>query len=312
VTTGILQCDEQAPDSALGAPRFGLSCALVTPFRDDGDVDVARLVDHARSRLASGCASVTLFGTTGEGASIDATTRIRVLEAFKISGIDMAARVVTCICASAAGDARAQQRAAAHAGSRTLLIAPPSYFKGVGDAGLQAWFAAVLGGAAADGQRALLYHIPSVTAVPLSADLIARLRDAFPATIAGVKDSSGDWPYGRSLLERVPDLQILIGDERRLAQAVRLGASGAISGLANVVPKRLRPLADAGVDDPGVAELVDLVLRFPVTPAVKELVALTTGEGAWRRVAPPLAPLSPAQRADIADAFDGIVGARGT
>jgi 4-hydroxy-tetrahydrodipicolinate synthase len=312
VTAGILQRDEQARGGTLRPPRFGLSCALVTPFRDDGDVDVARLVDHARSRLAVGCASVTLFGTTGEGASIEATARDRVLEAFKASGIDVATRVVTCVCASAAGDARAQQRAAARAGSRTLLIAPPSYFKGVGDAGLQAWFAAVLGGAAAEGQRALLYHIPSVTAVPLSADLIARLRDAFPATVVGVKDSSGDWPYGRSLLERFPDLQILIGDERRLAQAVRLGASGAISGLANVVPERLRPLVDTGIDDPAIAALVDLVLRFPVTPAVKELVAMTTGEGAWRRVAPPLAPLSPAQRSDIADAFDGIVDPCGT
>ncbi len=286
--------------------RFGLSCALVTPVADDGRVDLPRLVAHARERLTLGCSSVTAFGTTGEGASIDAASRDAMLAALRDGGLDMERNVVACICATAAADAIVQLQRAVHYGVRTLLLPPPYYFKGVGDAGLHAWFTPVLAAARAAGQRVILYHIPSVTAVPLSADLIARLRDAFPETVRGVKDSSGDWNYGQALLQRFPDLAILIGDERRLAQAVRMGAGGAISGLANVVPELLLPLANRGQDDARISSLVDVVLRYPVTPAVKELVARTTGEAAWRRTLPPLSPLAAAQAAELATEFDGL------
>jgi 4-hydroxy-tetrahydrodipicolinate synthase len=50
--------------------RFGLSCAISTPFTAAGDIDVCRLVDHATDRIARGCDSITPFGTTGEGASV--------------------------------------------------------------------------------------------------------------------------------------------------------------------------------------------------------------------------------------------------
>ena len=50
--------------------RFGLSCALATPFDAGGAVDHARLVSHVRRCLAAGCGSVTVFGTTGEGSSL--------------------------------------------------------------------------------------------------------------------------------------------------------------------------------------------------------------------------------------------------
>ena len=53
--------------------RFGLSAALTTPFDGAGRIDIAKMVAHARDCLAKGCDSVTLFGTTGEGASLSRT-----------------------------------------------------------------------------------------------------------------------------------------------------------------------------------------------------------------------------------------------
>ena len=63
--------------------RFGLSCALATPFTTDGEVNTELLAAHAKSRLAAGCSSVTLFGTTGEGASLGEPARERTLAALK-------------------------------------------------------------------------------------------------------------------------------------------------------------------------------------------------------------------------------------
>ena len=129
----------------------------------------------------------------GRGASLGAASRERMLAALRTAGIDLGREVVVGVAASSVEDALAQARQAATFSCRTLLLPPPFYFKGATDEGLLRWFAPVLERIAADGQRAILYHIPSVTEVPLSLALIGRLKKRFPATVQGVKDSSGEW-----------------------------------------------------------------------------------------------------------------------
>ena len=70
------------------------------------------------------------------------------------------------------------------------------------------------------------------------------------------------------------DLHILIGDERLLARAMTLGASGAISGMLKVIPDLMQKLLD-GIEEPRVNAMVDVVLGYPVTAAVKALVGLS-------------------------------------
>jgi 4-hydroxy-tetrahydrodipicolinate synthase len=132
------------------------------------------------------------------------------------------------------------------------------------------------------------------------------LRAGFPGIVTGVKDSSGDWPYTERLLEAHRDLAILIGDERDLARGVRLGGQGAISGVANFLPQEVRALAVEGRDDRRVPDLVAELLNHPVTPAVKALVAHTTGEEVWLGVRPPLEPVPAADRQRIGAAFDAL------
>ncbi|HEV2677487.1 MAG TPA: dihydrodipicolinate synthase family protein [Aliidongia sp.] len=283
--------------------RFGLSAALATPISADGDIDLSRVVAQARWCLAEGCSSVTLFGTTGEGSSIGETDRAGLLAALAGAGIT-GDRIVGAVAAASVADAVAQARQALAIGCKALLVPPPFYFKGVSDDGLFAWFAQVferLGGAARD---VLLYNIPSVTALPLSVDLVGRLRDAFPEVVVGVKDSSGDWSYTQRLLDSHRDLAILIGDERYLAEGVRRGGEGAISGLANICPGLLLPLANEGRDDPRISALVDDVLAHPVIPAVKALIAHRTGDEGWRAVRPPLMPLGIGDAERLAARYD--------
>jgi 4-hydroxy-tetrahydrodipicolinate synthase len=288
------------------AARFGLSVALATPFRPDGKIDYPGIAAHARWCLENGCRSITAFGTTGEGASIGPAGREQVLGALAAAGID-ARLVVGGICASSVPHAVAQARSALDLSCKALLLHPPFYFKGVCDDGPFAWFATVfegLGGAARD---VLLYNIPSVTQVAIPVELIGRLRTAFPQIVLGVKDSSGDEPYTRQLLATHGDLTILIGDERFLAEAVRGGGRGAISGLANVCPEALRPLAETGKDDPRIVRLIEALLDYPVIPAVKALIAHRTGDHAWLAVRPPLVPLGEADVSAIGDAYDRIM-----
>jgi 4-hydroxy-tetrahydrodipicolinate synthase len=291
---------------ALRRDRFGLSVALATPFAEDRSIDLSRLVAQARRSLADGCRSITLFGTTGEGASLGHNERQRALGAVLGAGIDPRTQVIVGIVATSVEDAIAQGRAGLLAGCPSFLMAPPFYFKGVGDEGLFDWFAAVLSGLGPKAGNVILCHIPQVTNVALSVATIERLRRAFPDQVKGVKDSSGDWQNAQALLERHGDLHIVIGDERLLARALTQGASGAISGLANVAADLMQPLL-AGIEEPHVNAMVEQVLAWPVTAAIKFLIGVRCGEPvAWSRMRAPLASLGEADGRKLAAAIDFI------
>jgi 4-hydroxy-tetrahydrodipicolinate synthase len=285
--------------------RFGLSAAMATPFHASGAIDFARLVNHARWCIENGCASVTAFGTTGEGASIGLSGREQILGALAGGGIDPK-HVVYCVAATSLHEALNQASMAYDFGVRALLLPPPYYFKGVSDEGLFNWFSQFLTKLRGTARDVIVYNIPSVTQVALSVQLIGRINDAFPSVVMGVKDSSGDWDYTQRLLAAHKDLAILIGDERYLAEGVALGGQGAISGLANVCPEALLPMIGDARPDHRVNRLVDEVLRFPVTPAVKALVAHRTRIDDWLHVRAPLVAIRPGAAAALSAAYDKL------
>jgi 4-hydroxy-tetrahydrodipicolinate synthase len=290
--------------------RFGLSAAMTLPVMADGAVDLKRLADHARWCLASGCGSVAAFGTTGEGASLGLSAREQIVGALIGAGIDARRSIVGGVSASSVHEAIVQTRLLMDANCRAVLMAPPFYFKGVTDEGLYAWYARVFEKLGSQARDVILYNIPSVTAVPLSVELIGRLRAGFPEVVSGVKDSSGDFAYTKSLLAAHGDLAILIGDERHLSEGIRLGAQGSISGLANLCPADLDAMIANGRDDPRIPLMVEEVLKHPVTPAVKALVAHRTGDATWLNVRPPLVALDQAAAAKLGAAFDTIFAAK--
>ncbi|MBZ9657172.1 dihydrodipicolinate synthase family protein [Phyllobacterium lublinensis] len=289
----------------MSRDRFGLSAALTTPFDAEMGVDVPKAISHARHCLNSGCSSVTLFGTTGEGSSIGDNEREAVLKGFLDAGIEPQ-QIVVGVMANSYLEAAAQASAALEVGCRAVLLAPPSYFKNVSDGGLFAWFSAVFAQIGASARDIIVYNIPSVTAVEISVELVSRLREAFPWVVSGVKDSSGNWAYTERLLAEHKDLAILIGDERDLAAGVRRGGQGAISGMANLYANRLLPMINEGRDDPAMVEAVRELLKFPVVPAVKALVAHHTGDEGWRRTRAPLQALPDSDFSRVTSIFDRL------
>jgi 4-hydroxy-tetrahydrodipicolinate synthase len=286
--------------------RFGLSCALATPFNNDFTIDHGRLADHALWCLGAGCSSVTLFGTTSEGASVSLAERDEVLGTLLLAGIEPGRQLVGGVSTTSFGDAAEQIRILSDAGCQRILLAPPFYFKGVSEAGLYDWFAQLLEKVAHRSLGFILYHIPSLTQVPLTVDLISRLRAAYSDLIIGVKDSGGDPAFTEALLTSHSDLMILIGDERHLAAGVRLGAKGAISGLANICPAELLPLVESGLNDSRITELVNEVLKYPVTSSVKALIARRKNDGLWLNVRPPLTRICDQAARQLISTYDGI------
>lgn len=292
--------------------RFGLSCAISTPFDGSGNVDVPRLVAHATDRLARGCDSITLFGTTGEGASIGIGSRAKVFEAFVNAGIKPRTQLLSTVVASSIEEAAAQASMALDVGVRGMLLTPPFYFRGVSDDAIYGWFGQFFDRLKGEARDMFVYHLPSVTGMPLSIELIGRLKNAFPGIVVGVKDSSATWSNTEALLKAHADLMILVGDERDLAKAVRMGGSGSICGVSNVAPEILVGAAKHGIEDARIRPVVEAIIAHPILPGIKALIAHQKKDPAWVRMRPPMVDLDASTTAKLIAAFDRAMATAAT
>jgi 4-hydroxy-tetrahydrodipicolinate synthase len=272
--------------------RIGLNCALSTPFGTSGEIDLLRMTEHAKWVIANGCHGLTVFGTTGEGASIGIPARYQVLAAMACAGLDMRRQVIAGVSAASVSDCVAQAQAGYDMDCRGLLFAPPFYFSEARDEGLFRFFASAFEKLGGNLRDVILYHIPGMTRNGISIELTQKLMKEFPGVIIGVKDSNGQWPATERRLKELSELQILVGDERQLANAVRHGGSGTICGLANIAPDLLRPLANQGKDDARVGHMVEAILSYSFMSAVKAMIGERLGDKQWSVMSPPLVSLS--------------------
>lgn len=274
--------------TGLQHPFTRLAAALPTPVDESGNIIISLLIEHADTMLQAGCDGVVPFGSTGEGASFPSITRRHMVEAMVQGGLDPE-RLIACVYGSSAQEAADEIAFYNQIGCRGILLVPPFYFPYPSDQGMFDWHSKVIELAGKAMLPALVYNIPALTQVKLSVPLVTRLREAFPDIIAGVKDSAGDWSHTSSLLQAHSDLTILVGHEGQLADAVKRGASGCISGMINVAPNLVSQLA-IGEHRSEIDQLLKWVLDGPVIPNIKALLADKTNEPRWRNTVSPLLP----------------------
>jgi 4-hydroxy-tetrahydrodipicolinate synthase len=177
---------------------------------------------------------------------------------------------------------------------------PPFYYKNVTDDGLFASYAEVIERVGDARLRIYLYHIPPVSQVPISLALIERLLARYPQTVAGIKDSSGDFGNTRAMLDRfaAQGFAVFAGNETFLLATLRGGGAGCISAIANVNPAAIAGLArdwqrpDADARQADVDRVRKALAPFPMIPALKYALARRTGNADWNAVRPPLRPLA--------------------
>jgi 4-hydroxy-tetrahydrodipicolinate synthase len=273
----------------------GIWTALVTPVDATGVIDIARLAAHARWLLGQGCQGVLLFGTTGETAAFSVAERQAALEALLATGFPVdRLRVGVGCCARS--DTVALTRHALAQGCHELLALPPFFFKSLPDEGLYRAFAETID-AVADPALALhLYHFPQVSAVPVTMPVIERLVAAYPDTVKGVKDSSGDLAHTLELVRRFPTLAIYAGADGHLLELLRAGGAGTISAAANLNAAANRAVLDAFErGDMAAAEALmqkvsavrGVLNGRPLIPSIKAALAGALGEPTWRNVRAP-------------------------
>ena len=199
---------------------------------------------------------------------------------------------------------RLTQHATNHGCSGVLML-PPFYYKGVSDEGLFAFYSHVIDEVGDTRLRIYLYHIPPVSQVAISLNLIERLVKNYPTTVVGLKDSGGDWQYTLEILKNFPQLSVFPGSELFLLDGLRHGAAGCITATGNVNPASIRLVferreeTDADELQGKISQIRKAVQAYPMIPALKTIVADFYGEGEWRRVRPPLTQLTDQQQHEL-------------
>ena len=141
--------------------------------------------------LENGCSGLAPFGTTGEVLSVNSAERMAALEGLIDAGIDPKVIIPgTGLCNLP--ETIAISRHAVELGCAGVMMLPPFYFMESEDDGYFEYFERLMKGIDNNELKTYLYHIPQVSGVGLSIELVKRLREAYPQTIVGIKDSSGN------------------------------------------------------------------------------------------------------------------------
>ncbi|HAJ36172.1 MAG TPA: dihydrodipicolinate synthase family protein [Chloroflexi bacterium] len=277
----------------------GVLAPVLTPMNDDLSPAVDKWIAFCQQLLADGCTGLAPFGTTSEANSLGLDERMEMLDALVEAGVP-AAQLMPGVGTCAIPDTVKLAAQAARLGCGGVLMLPPFYYKGVSDEGIFQAVAEVIERVGDARLRVYVYNIPPIAVVGYSLAVIERLLKAYPGAVVGMKDSSGDWTYQRSVLETFPNFDVFTGSERFLLANLRMGGVGTISAMANVIPGKIRFLYDNYLAENAdqVQEKLDryraATRDYAAIPALKEIMAQRTGDAAWRNLRPPLINLSDA------------------
>ena len=230
-------------DSSLNTPRSNYTLgtvltAMVTPFKDNGEVDYEATAKLANKLVDDGCDGLVVTGTTGETSTLTDEENLAMFAAVRDAVGDRA----KIIAGTGTNDTRhsisLSQRAAALGGIDGLLLVTPYYNK-PSQAGVKAHFEAV---ASATDLPVMLYDIPGRAGIPIEPETIIELSKH--QNIVALKDAKADYQSTTTVLGAT-DLDVYSGDDGLTLPLMAAGAVGVVSVTAHIAAAQYRILVDA-------------------------------------------------------------------
>lgn len=224
----------------------GVMPAITTCFTDQLGVDHGFMVEHCRWLLDNGCAGIVVLGSLGEGATLSFEEKLEIL---RTCGRAVQGRgpVVASISALTTWEAVELAKAAADQGCDGLMVLPPYVYKGDWHE-MKTHVAAVF---RATPLSCMLYNNPVAYGTDFVPEQISELA-AEHENFQAVKESSTDARRVsaiRALVDR--RLEISVGVDDAVLEAIGVGATGWIAGLANALPRESVDLLNYGINGDG-------------------------------------------------------------
>jgi dihydrodipicolinate synthase/N-acetylneuraminate lyase len=275
----------------------GAIAAAATPLTDGGrDLDEGAVAPLTRFLADGGIDGALVCGTTGEGILLSPRERVRVAERFVEARPD-GFQIAIHAGAQSTADTVALATHAKEIGADAVAVIAPPYFPLDEPALLEHLRAA----AEACGPLPFyVYEFAGRSGYAIPVAVIERLRETSP-NLAGLKVSDTPWsaiePYA------LEGLDLFVGSEPLVLEALEHGADGAVSGLATAFPEIVAALVhdrDATAGE-HVSTLRTLLGPIPFHAALKEIL-VARGVPIRPDVRPPLRPLTPQEREIALDA----------
>jgi dihydrodipicolinate synthase/N-acetylneuraminate lyase len=256
----------------------GVMPAITTCFNPDLQVDHSFMAGHCRWLLDNGCTGIVALGSLGEGAALSFAEKLDVCRTC-IGAVRGRGPVVASISALTTSEAVALARATAELGCDGLMVLPPYVYKG-GWREVKAHAAAVFD---ATPLPCMLYNNPVAYGTDFLPEQIRELAEDHE-NLKAVKESSTDVRRVsaiRALLDR--RLEITVGVDDAVLEAIGVGATGWVAGLANALPRESVDLFNYGMSG-GRDKAFDLyrwflpLLRMDTVPHFVQLIKLVQTE----------------------------------
>lgn len=294
----------------MSNPTFrGVFTALVTPFLDDGSIDLDAYRRLIEKQIESGVHGLVPCGTTGEAATLRHEEHLLVVR----TCVEQVAGRVPVIAGASANDtaqAVALHRDVEKLGVDAALHATPWYNKPTQE-GLYRHYRAI---AQSSDLPIVLYNVPGRTGVDLLPATIERLAKEFPSIVA-VKEATGSVARAEDILRNVlparPDFSVLSGEDSFILPLMAMGGHGVISVISHLCARDLVAML-AAFDGGEMAVAQSLAHRVaPLVPAmffrsnpipVKSALALRGDMQEVFRL--PLCPLDDAEREELLGRLD--------
>jgi 4-hydroxy-tetrahydrodipicolinate synthase len=254
------------PLHSTPAPFGRVLTAMVTPFTEDGSLDLDAAQRLATHLVDAGNDGLVISGTTGESPTTSDDEAARLLQAV----IDAVGDRATVVAGAGSFDTTHSvhlARQAAKCGADGLLVVTPYYSKPP-QAGLVRHFTSV---ADATDLPMMLYDIPGRTATKIATETLLRLADH--EHIVAVKDATGDL-FGGSVVMAETGLAYYSGDDALNLAWLTHGAVGVVSVVGHVAAGEYATMVRA-VDAADLAAA--LAIHRRLLPAVTALMTRTQG-----------------------------------
>jgi 4-hydroxy-tetrahydrodipicolinate synthase len=222
------------------AARFGrVITAMVTPFREDGSVDLDEAQKLATHLVAHGSEGLVVAGSTGEASVLTDAEQVDLFRAVK-DAVGSSATVIAGTGTNWTSHSVELTREAEKAGADAALVVTPYYNRPPQDA-LINHFRVV---ADSSNLPVIVYDVPSRTVTKIEVDTVLRIAEH--PNIVALKDAGNDISTSTLLAAQKPDdFEIYSGDDGLTLAFLAIGAVGVISVQSHVMGDLLLEQAKA-------------------------------------------------------------------
>ena len=275
----------------------GVFSASLTPINEDCSINLNLFLSHCQWLLKQNLTGLAIFGTTGEANSFNVDQKIQALE-FLIDNNIKPNQLMPGTGQCSISDTVRLTKKCSFLKVPAVLVLPAFFYKGVTDEGIIEYYKRIIEEVGDNALQYILYHIPQISGVPISFNVIEKLIKSYPHNVVGLKDSSGDIDNMLKITKLFSDFSLFSGNDSLALKVTKHGGAGAITATSNISGRLLSFIInnykkEALIDNFQEFQLLQEEIRQTLTThepvsALKAFMSVRYNKDEWNRINPPL------------------------